>query len=176
MTRTRRLVIFTVLACVCAALSLYAYAYTHQQRIYSLILSAQSTPNPAAAPASVPDGSYTLQIHSILTAHDQTSLTLTHVNYFDGGTATSSAEHEAHCPKEQPLGACVPTLVKGYYVRPSGAQDFSAPLTPDSRIVLHDIIDATVDSLKNLHRQFDPVFDVTIDRGVISALIEKSPL
>jgi hypothetical protein len=125
--------------------------------------------------ADVEDGTYTVQIHSITTRGENTYLSFSHVTYFEGDEASSSAAHEVTCPDDQPLAACVPTLTKGYYVRESGAPSFTAPLTKSSTVSLKDAAHATVEQLRDINRQFDPVFDLVIKEGAVASLTERSP-
>lgn len=172
--RTSRIVTIVVLVCALCAAGIYAYAYAKTHR--PLQQDPPSSPAPQASGTSVEDGTYAVQIHSILTAGDISSITFSHVTYFEGKEASTSAAHDATCPKGSPLEACVPTLTKGYYVRPSGAPEFTAALAPDSQIALRDAAHASFDMLKSLNRQFDPVFDVVITGGKIRSLTERSPL
>jgi hypothetical protein len=168
----RRTIATVVLLCVVAALCIYAYAYhTHHVGVSAPIPSSHKI-----APATIEDGSYVVRVHSIITTGEDTSITFAHVTYFNGTEASSSAMKEVDCPDDRPIEACVPTLTKGYYVRESGAPTFTAPLTLGTRISLRDDSEATVDDLRSLDRQFEPVFDVSIKDGNIYSLAEKSPL
>lgn len=168
----RRTIVAIVLVCVVAAAGIYAYAYRthHKGAPHPLPVSHK------VAPATIEDGSYVVRVHSIMTAGEDTSITFAHVTYFDGTEASSSAMKEVDCPDDRPIEACVPTLTKGYYVRESGAPTFTAPLTLDTRISLRDDPTASIDNLRTLDRQFEPVFDVEIKDGNVDSLSEKSPL
>lgn len=153
---------------------MYAYAYSHD-RTNTLGTEASSTAAAKAASSTISDGTYTAHVRSIMTTSEDTSITFSHVTYFEGAEASSSASHEVRCPN-QPIEACAPTLTRGFYVRESGAPDFTAPVPASAEIVLKDMPHASVKELQNISRQFQPVFDVVILNGNVVSITEKSPL
>lgn len=172
---TNKTILLIVLACVLIAGGIYLYAYTKRDTISPTTTSTQTGANAKVAASTVADGSYTVQIHSITTTPEDTSLTFRNVEYFEGAEASSTAAEDVTCEK-QPLAACVPTLTKDYYVRDADTPDFTVPLTARTQIALRDEANATTDMLRNLKRQFDPVFDIEVKDGVVTLLTEKSPL
>lgn len=168
----RRKILIMVLVCVVAAAAIYATAYSRSRKA---LLSAPVSQQKSAV-ASVADGVYTVRIHSILTAGEDTTLTFSPVAYFEGDEASTTAAHDIDCPDDRPLEACAPTLTKKYYVRESGDTDFTAPVTKGTIIKLGDASAESVEGLRTLSRQFDPVFDVVIKNGNILSLTEKSPI
>lgn len=173
MMTSKKILLFT-LVCVLIAASIYVFAYIKEQKVQQ-IRSNEETSKGKVSVATIKDGTYTTQIHSIKTSPEDTTITFRHVTYFDGTAASSSATKEVPC-KDQPLVACVPTLTRGYYVRKSEAPDFTAPVTAQTVITLKDQATASTKELRALERLFEPVFDVVILEGNIVSLSEKSPL
>jgi hypothetical protein len=171
--KLRTVILIVVVVCLAIAAGFYAYAYyrTHQADPHPILPVAHK-----ASPATIEDGTYTVRIHSILTAGEVTTITFDHVTYFEDDAASSTAAHDIECPDDRPLEACAPTLIKGYFVRESGAPAFTAPIVANSAIVLKQPGQASIDALRSLDRQFDPVFDVVIQGGAIVSLTEKSPI
>jgi len=172
---TNRIILIVVGACIIIAAGIYAYAYEKERTLAPTLPISSSTPAAKVAASAVKDGEYTVQIHSILMTPEDTSITFHPVEYFDGPDATSTAEKDVECQK-QPIAACAPTLTKGYYVRDADAADFAVPLTAGTQIALRDEPNGTIDMLRTLRRQFDPVFDLEVENGVAVLLTEKSPL
>ncbi len=168
--------ILSVLALVCIVIALGMYIFAYKAASTSFIPEVLSPSHGKLSTASVEDGTYMVRIRSLTTTSDETSVTFAHVTYFEGGTASSSARHEVKCPEDQPLEACVPTLIKGFYVRESGADTFTAPVTKSTIISLHDSRSASVTELRDISRQFDPVFEIVIHEGVLESITERSPL
>ncbi len=173
--------ILLVLSFVCVAVAggMYVFAYTNAPYAHinpehvSNVSGNSPTGKIAASPVS--DGTYTVYIHSIMSTGEDTSITFNHITYFEGTVASSSARHDVTCP-DHPLEACVPTLTRGFYVRESGALEFSAPLPSSSPVVLRDNPNATYKSLRTMVREFQPVFTVVIQDGNIVSITERSPL
>jgi FlaG/FlaF family flagellin (archaellin) len=168
---TKRTVLLISLVCVGIAGSIYVFACSPWSK------SDSSVPSPQAkvAASDTEDGTYIVRIRTITTTPEDTLITFTHVTYFEGDSASSSAAEEVSCSDAQPIEACVPTLTKGYYVRESGASTFMAPVTSGTEITLHDNSSASMEDIQKLNRQFDPVFEVVISNGNIESITELSP-
>jgi len=95
------------------------------------IYSQYRADHPINKPATLPDGEYYVQISKI----DQGTFTFAHITYFIGTEAFNSAKVEAKCDKSDII-ECVPTLKNGYYIRPSGAPQFIAPMADNMKILL----------------------------------------
>jgi hypothetical protein len=165
--------------CLVVAGTMYLFAYSRAPYTHLNTQSATSTASTSTstklATASITDGAYTVYVHSIMSNSNETSITFTHVTYFEGTQASTTASRDVKCPN-QPIQACVPTLTRGFYVRESGASDFSAPVPSNAVIVLRDVAHGTTKSLRNMVRDFQPVFDVVIQNGNVSSIVEKSSL
>ncbi len=170
---TNKTLILFILCCLLAAAGIYVAAYIERQN--SEGAPPANMPSAKVAASSAEDGTYVAQVHSITTSPEDTTVTFTPVEYFDGEEAAFAAEADLSCD-DQPIAACAPTLTRGYYVRASGEADFTAPVTADTKIMLRGSDSADVSALKNIRRQFDPVFEVRIENGVIAMITEKSPL
>lgn len=165
--------------CIVIASVLYFYAYSHDQYRTPLPTAtstqASSTASTKVAAASIADGTYSVHVHSIMSSSEDTTITFSRVTYFEGAEASSSASQDVKCPNK-PIQACVPTLTRGFYARPSELPDFTAPVPEGTPIVLRDASHATIKALRNMTRDFEPVFDVVIKDGNVLYLTEKSPL
>lgn len=164
--------------CVLVAGGMYVFAYSNAPYAH---LGSVATQNASTTASSakvnvlpVPDGVYAVYIHSIMSTGEDTNITFSHVTYFEGTAASTSASHDVKCP-DHPIEACAPTLTRGFYVRESGVPEFTAPLPTNAPILLRDNSHASAKSLRNMNREFQPVFDVEIRSGNIVSITEKSP-
>lgn len=170
---TNKKLLWVALICVVAAAGIYSYAYW---KVKTSVITHTSVPAAGKlAAASVADGTYTVRIRSIMTTPEDTAITFSHVTYFEGAEASSSAAHDVPC-KDRPLEACTPSLAYGYYVRASGAPDFTAPIPHQAAIVLKDNAHGSLRDLQNIQRDHDPVFDISIQDGNVVSVIERTPL
>lgn len=165
-----RIIFFVGVVCVLVAAGIYTYAYFGQKSAKSTALQAAHI----TGKSSIADGTYTVEIDSITSTPDFESITFTHVTYFEGAEAKASAQHDETTCKDQPIEACVPSLSHGYYVRPTSSDfDFTALKGNDTHIVLTENKNATMDDLRNLKRDYRPVFEVSVKGNEIEKLVEK---
>jgi hypothetical protein len=170
----RKAVAIVSLACLAIAAAIYAYAYLRSSHT-TTDPSSTSTPLSKIPSADLDDGTYVARIHSITTHGEDAYITFEHVNYYEGVEASTTASRDIDCPDSRPIEACAPTLTKGFYVRESDTPNFTAPITAQTSISLRGEETASLATLSDLQRQFDPVFEVIIRNGAIASLIEKSP-
>lgn len=119
------------------------------------------------------DGVYFVQIQSVNANPEDTTLTLSHVTYFEGEEATLSAKAEVECPSGI-IEDCVPTLKDGFYVRPSGAPQWTAPVSKEVAITLKDGVTATMDDIAALvNTNHEAIMVVTVEGGMITTIEER---
>ncbi|HQK63573.1 MAG TPA: hypothetical protein PLF16_00310 [Candidatus Staskawiczbacteria bacterium] len=122
---------------------------------------------------SVSDGEYYVQIVQIDLAN-QTAV-FKHITYFSGTDAFSSAEHEVQCDKGD-ITECVPSLKRGYYIRPTSPEsDFSMKLN-NPRISLSNNKDIPA-TLQDLDKevslpQYESAFKINVRDNKIESLEE----
>lgn len=126
-----------------------------------------------ATPVGITDGEYYVTISSVTESPEETTLAMEHVTYFEGEAARTSAEAEVVCGAE--IETCVPTLEDGYYVRPSGAPGFDAVLTKEVVFSFLEEAGNSVEVLKELLEDADPVFVVTVQNGQAVRVVQKTP-
>ncbi|GEM_PF-7098627 len=126
-----------------------------------------------AAPVGVVDGEYYVTISSVTESPEETNLAMEHVTYFEGEAARTSAEAEVVCGAE--IETCVPTLEDGYYVRPSGAPGFDVALIKEVTFSFLEESGNSIEVLKELLEDTDPVFIVTLQSGEIVRVVQKTP-
>jgi hypothetical protein len=176
--KSNQILIAIAFVCIIVAGVMYLFAYSRAPYAHLNTNLASSTASTSVsakiAAAGIEDGTYTVHIHSILSTAEDTRITFSHVTYFEGAEASSSASHDVPCPNK-PLEACVPTLTRNFYVRQSGTPDFTVPVPSQASIVLHDVPHGTVKSLRDIVREFQPVFEVVVINGNVVSITEKSP-
>ena len=99
--------------------------------LIGFIYSQYRADHPISKPATLTDGEYYVQVSKI----DQSMITFAHITYFIGAEAFNSAEVEVKCDKSD-ISECVPTLKNGYYIRQSGAPQFTVPMAGNMKIML----------------------------------------
>lgn len=121
----------------------------------------------AKAPASeIQDGEYYAHVAEIDVTPEDTLVRFAHVTLFLGDEARLTAKNDVRCGDAK-LDDCVPTLARGYYVRPSGAPDEMAPVPKGAKIRLVGKATSTVEDLRTLMKVTSsiPVFTITISGG-----------
>jgi hypothetical protein len=154
--KSNQILIAIAFVCIIVAGVMYLFAYSRAPYAHLNTNLASSTASTSVsakiAAAGIEDGTYTVHIHSILSTAEDTRITFSHVTYFEGAEASSSASHDVPCPNK-PLEACVPTLTRNF----------------------HDVPHGTVKSLRDIVREFQPVFEVVVINGNVVSITEKSP-
>lgn len=136
--------------------------------------SEAGTPQGKAAAATIDDGEYYVYVKSLGESPEDMVFRMQHVTYFEGEEARLSAEREVPC-QGRAIESCVPTLLKGYYVRESGAPEFSAPVSRQAGVRLAEG-GGSLDGLRQRlntasHR---PAFRIEIRNGMIVMIEERA--
>jgi hypothetical protein len=121
----------------------------------------------------VGDGEYYVQISQI-DLPNQTAV-FKHITYFSGTEAFSSAEHEVQCDKDD-ITDCVPSLKRGYYIRPTSPEsDFSMKFD-GSKIFLsgNKDVSGTLQELNNEISlpQYESAFKINVKDNKVETLEE----
>lgn len=130
-------------------------------------------PMQKVAPAAVQDGEYYVTLKEVVANGEDVTLKMSHVTYFEGEEAQLAAENDDPCLKDDSpnKGACAAslTLAQGYYVRQSGAPDFTVPMTASTKIELAGKAGATLPDLAEYVAAASnrPVFVVTMKDGQV---------
>jgi len=149
----------------------FIYSQHRSQNPAAKPVGGQSADNQPAAPLA--DGDYYVQIARIDDGADGAALAMKHITYFTGNEAYASARDAEKCDRD--IVECVPTLKNGYYIRPSGAPEFTATATNAKILLSYDKSEqASRDDLKNQLAlpNYAPAFRVTLAAGRITRIEE----
>ena len=125
--------------------------------------------------STIEDGTYYVFIKEVIPNPEDTVIRMHHVTYFEGEEARLSAQQEAVCESED-IEDCVQTLQDGYYVRESGAEEFTVPAAQDTEIsntkgqITIEDLTTYIENLSN-----EPVFTVAIENGQIVTITQVTP-
>ncbi|MDD5639215.1 MAG: hypothetical protein PHR47_00170 [Candidatus Pacebacteria bacterium] len=122
---------------------------------------------------AVSDGEYYVQITNVDLFKKEALFK--HITYFSGNDAFNSAEYEVKCDKED-ITLCVPSLKRGYYIRPTSSElDFTVGLDNSKIFLASDkTISASLEALNseiNLP-EYESAFKINVKNGKVATIEE----
>ncbi len=137
------------------------------------IYSEYRANKPSTNMPAVSDGEYYVQIGSV--NQEAKTAIFKHITYFVGADAFNSASHEIECEGKE-ITECVPTLKKGYYIRPSIPESAFSDSIANSEIFLSNSRNV-LSSIEGLNQEinllgYESAFKINVEGGKVAKIEE----